>query len=152
MGIPRFLRYLLSDKLSPCVQILHTHSSSHVKGERSTTLLFSRKKWRCGPLIHPWRLKMIHMWHAVVGCFFPAFVQLHSDWRWPFLFIWNKKDSMKTMQVIWLDVWCSAFRWVTFFPSRSFLWGMFVKVNAIFVGVVPSARDAGDEKCHHGLK
>ena len=100
MGIPRFLRYLLSDKLSPCVQILHTHSSSHVEGERSTTLLFSRKKWRCGPLIHPWRLKMIHMWHAVVGCFFPAFVQLHLDWRWPFLFIWNKKDSMKTMQVM----------------------------------------------------
>ena len=100
MGIPRFLQYLLSDKLSPCVQILHTHSSSHVKGERSTTLLFSRKKSRCGPLIHPWRLKMIHMWHTVVGWFFPAFVQLHSDWRWPFLFIWNKKDSMKTMQVM----------------------------------------------------
>ena len=56
------------------------------------------------------------------------------------------------------DAWslCSNavhFVGLLFFPvDRSFLWGMFVKVNAIFVGVVPSARDVGDEKCHHGLE
>ena len=83
MGTPRFLQYLPSNKLSPCVQILRTYSSSHVKGERSSPLLFSRKKQRGGPLTC--KEFKIHTWHAIVGCFFPGFVQLHSDLRLPFL-------------------------------------------------------------------